>query len=70
MYRNGVSTPKNLTNVCQPYPFVSEGTPDLIDSFARAQTIFGEADFSKIEKIGERPSSYRKDSIYAALISQ
>jgi hypothetical protein len=38
-------------------------------SFARAQKIFGEAGFSKIEKIGERPSMYRRDSIYAALIS-
>jgi SAM-dependent methyltransferase len=38
-------------------------------SFARAQTIFGNAGFSKIEKIGERPSMYRRDSIYAALIS-
>lgn len=38
-------------------------------SFARAQSIFGEAGFSRIEKIGERPSVYRKDSIYAALIS-
>jgi trans-aconitate methyltransferase len=38
-------------------------------SFARAQAIFGEAGFSKIEKIGERPSMYRRDSIYAALIS-
>jgi hypothetical protein len=37
-------------------------------SFARAQTIFGNAGFSKIEKIGERPSMYRRDSIYAALI--
>lgn len=39
-------------------------------SFARAQTIFGNAGFSKIEKIGEQPSIYRKASIYAALISQ
>lgn len=39
-------------------------------SFARAQTIFGAAGFSKIEKIGEHPSIYRKNSIYAALISQ
>ena len=39
-------------------------------SFARAQAIFGDAGFSKIEKIGEHPSIYRKDSIYAALISQ
>lgn len=39
-------------------------------SFARAHTIFGEAGFSKIEKIGERPSIYRKNSMYAALISQ
>src|SRR3954469_21989948 len=31
-------------------------------SFARAQTIFGEAGFSKIDKIGEHPSVYRKDS--------
>jgi hypothetical protein len=38
-------------------------------SFARAQTIFGNAGFSKIEKIGERPSMYRRDSIYSALIS-
>lgn len=39
-------------------------------SFARAQTIFGEAGFSKFEKIGERPSIYSRNSIYAALISQ
>jgi hypothetical protein len=39
-------------------------------SYARAQSIFGEAGFSKIEKIGERPSMYRRDSIYAALISE
>jgi len=38
-------------------------------SFARAHLIFGEAGFSKIEKIGERQSVYRRDSIYAALIS-
>jgi SAM-dependent methyltransferase len=38
-------------------------------SFARAQTIFGNAGFSKIEKIGERPSVYRSNSMYAALIS-
>jgi hypothetical protein len=38
-------------------------------SFARAQSIFGEAGFSKIEKIGERQSMYRRDSMYAALIS-
>ena len=38
-------------------------------SFARAQSIFGDAGFSKIEKIGERQSVYRRDSIYAALIS-
>jgi len=38
-------------------------------SFARAQSIFGDAGFSKIEKIGERQSMYRKDSMYAALIS-
>lgn len=38
-------------------------------SFARAQSIFGDAGFSKIEKIGERPSVYRGNSIYAALIS-
>lgn len=38
-------------------------------SFARAQLIFGDAGFSKIEKIGEHPSMYRRDSIYAALIS-
>jgi hypothetical protein len=37
-------------------------------SFARAKTIFGDAGFSKIEKIGERPSMYRRDSMYAALI--
>jgi ubiquinone/menaquinone biosynthesis C-methylase UbiE len=37
-------------------------------SFVRAQSIFGEAGFSRIEKIGERPSMYRRDSIYAALI--
>lgn len=37
-------------------------------SFARAQTIFEEAGFSRIEKIGERPSIYRKNSMYAALI--
>jgi hypothetical protein len=37
-------------------------------SFVRAQTIFGDAGFSKIEKIGERPSIYRKNSMYAALI--
>jgi hypothetical protein len=37
-------------------------------SFVRAQSIFGAAGFSKIEKIGERQSVYRKDSIYAALI--
>ncbi|AEV97013.1 hypothetical protein A4D02_18405 [Niastella koreensis] len=36
-------------------------------SFARAQSIFGAAGFPKIEKIGERQSVYRKDSIYAAL---
>jgi SAM-dependent methyltransferase len=39
-------------------------------SFARAQTVFSDAGFSKIEKIGERSSIYRRDSIYAALISQ
>ncbi len=39
-------------------------------SFARAQTVFTDAGFSKIEKIGERSSIYRRDSIYAALISQ
>jgi hypothetical protein len=39
-------------------------------SFARAKMIFGDAGFSKIEKIGERPSIYHKNSIYAALISQ
>lgn len=38
-------------------------------SFARAQSIFSEAGFSKIKKIGERQSMYRRDSIYAALIS-
>ena len=38
-------------------------------SFARAQSIFGEAGFSKIRKIGERQSVYRRDSMYAALIS-
>jgi hypothetical protein len=38
-------------------------------SFARAQRVFGDAGFSKIEKIGEHPSMYRRDSIYAALIS-
>jgi SAM-dependent methyltransferase len=38
-------------------------------SFARARTIFGEAGFSKIEKIGERSSIYNKASMYAALIS-
>ena len=38
-------------------------------SFASAQSIFGDAGFSKIEKIGERQSMYRRDSIYAALIS-
>jgi SAM-dependent methyltransferase len=38
-------------------------------SFARAQSIFGDAGFSKIEKIGEHPSRYRRDPIYAALIS-
>jgi trans-aconitate methyltransferase len=38
-------------------------------SFTRAQSIFGEAGFSKIKKIGERQSIYRRDSIYAALIS-
>jgi hypothetical protein len=38
-------------------------------SFARAQMIFGEAGFSKVEKIGEHPSMYHRDSIYAALIS-
>jgi len=38
-------------------------------SFARAQSLFGDAGFSKIEKIGEHPSTYRRDSIYAALIS-
>ncbi|MFL5743412.1 MAG: methyltransferase type 11, partial [Niastella sp.] len=38
-------------------------------SFARAQSIFGDAGFSRIEKIGERPSMYRRDSMYAALIS-
>ena len=38
-------------------------------SFARAQSIFGDSGFSKIEKIGERQSMYRRDSIYAALIS-
>jgi hypothetical protein len=38
-------------------------------SFARAQTIFGNAGFSTIEKIGEHPSMYRSNSIYAALIS-
>ena len=38
-------------------------------SFARAQSIFGDAGFSKIVKIGERQSMYRGDSIYAALIS-
>ncbi len=37
--------------------------------FARAQSLFGEAGFSRIEKIGERQSVYRNDSIYAALIS-
>lgn len=50
----------DIVNEWVPYPL----------SFARAQTIFGDAGFSKIEKIGERPSIYRKDSIYAALISQ
>ncbi|OQP56843.1 hypothetical protein A3860_09675 [Niastella vici] len=39
-------------------------------SFARAQTVFSAAGFSRIEKIGERSSIYRRDSIYAALISQ
>ncbi|MBO9204812.1 MULTISPECIES: class I SAM-dependent methyltransferase [Niastella] len=38
-------------------------------SYARARSIFGEAGFSKIEKIGERQSMFRRDSIYAALIS-
>lgn len=38
-------------------------------SFARAQLIFEDAGFSKIEKIGERQSMYRSDSMYAALIS-
>jgi trans-aconitate methyltransferase len=38
-------------------------------SFARAQSIFGDAGFSKIEKIGERQSMYHRGSIYAALIS-
>jgi SAM-dependent methyltransferase len=38
-------------------------------SFARAQSIFGDAGFSRIEKIGEHPSMYRRDPIYAALIS-
>ena len=38
-------------------------------SFARAQSIFGEAGFSNIKKIGERQSMYRRDSMYAALIS-
>lgn len=39
-------------------------------SFARAQTIFSNAGFSRIEKIGEHPSIYRRASIYAALITQ
>ena len=38
-------------------------------SFARARSIFGDAGFSKIDKIGERQSMYRRDAIYAALIS-
>ncbi|WP_207510482.1 class I SAM-dependent methyltransferase [Longitalea luteola] len=38
-------------------------------SFARAQKIFGDAGFSKIEKIGERKSMYRSDLIYAAVVS-
>lgn len=38
-------------------------------SFARAQTIFGDAGFSKIEKIGEHPSIYQA-SMYTALINQ
>jgi hypothetical protein len=38
-------------------------------SFARAQSIFGEAGFSKVEKIGVRQSVYGRGSIYAALIS-
>jgi hypothetical protein len=42
-----------------PFPF----------SFARVRSLFGDAGFSKIEKIGERQSLYRRDSIYAALIS-
>jgi hypothetical protein len=37
-------------------------------SFTRAQTIFGEAGFSWIEKIGERSSIYSKASMYAALV--
>jgi hypothetical protein len=49
----------DIGNQWVPYPV----------SFARAQTIFGNAGYSKIEKIGERPSMYRRDSIYAALIS-
>ncbi|OQP42998.1 hypothetical protein A4H97_12690 [Niastella yeongjuensis] len=39
-------------------------------SFARAQTLFDDAGFSTIEKIGERTSIYRRDKMYAALISQ
>lgn len=50
----------NKGNEWVPYPV----------SFARAQTIFREAGFSKIEKIGERSSIYSSASMYAALISQ
>jgi trans-aconitate methyltransferase len=47
------------TNQWVPFPI----------SFLRAQSIFGDAGFSRIEKIGERKSIYRSGSIYAALIS-
>lgn len=50
----------DTANEWVPYPL----------SFARVQTMFGDAGFSKIEKMGECPSIYRKDLIYAALISQ
>ena len=49
----------NKGNEWVPYPV----------SFARAQKIFGQAGFSKIEKIGERSSIYSNNSMYAALIS-
>ncbi|MCS3797321.1 class I SAM-dependent methyltransferase [Niastella sp. OAS944] len=39
-------------------------------SFARAQAIFSDAGFSSIEKIGERPSVYGRNSMYAALVTQ